>query len=338
MKSLLKFALALAALTCSANAQALFSVCLEVGPNAVYFGAHATYSGLLSPVVIHADSYVSGSDFRTGFTRSVGRVDVYHYYYDIAPGQINWGGMALQFGDPRDDSDRPFDRITTCSNSKAVPEPPPLCESEEPFNRRTTHMSSIEVNIGDYVRRATSGGIRLLRGLVSCESAGLPVITGAFQEIAFDQCCGNSGAISSAVERTGAISLDIPGFSCSIKKFRAHALEISGSVAISADASASLYGRSGICEALAAPDRFSGSISGTLTASVTVALLDSRFASASLTGYGPLNATFSGSAISNLSGSGCVGPVKLRGAIMLLSMERWEVETKIPNSDACRLF
>lgn len=62
MKILLKSALALAALTCSANAQALFSACLSAGPNAVYFGVQATYSGLLSPAVIHADSYVSGSD------------------------------------------------------------------------------------------------------------------------------------------------------------------------------------------------------------------------------------------------------------------------------------
>lgn len=242
--------------------------------------------------------------------------------------------MAFQFADPRDDSSQPFDQITICSSSKTVLEPPPFCEHENRFHETTV---AIESDIGSYVRTTTSRNINLLRGIIRCNQASPPSVSGTFQATTFSQCCKNTDTIESAIEESGSVTVTLSGLSCEMKLFRLHGVTFSGVVTTSANASAQISSQTGICGSQSRNRTISGSINGSLGAAIRVVLITEGFVSASLSGSGAINAFFSGYRLSNLStGSGsCFGPLTVGGKIRFIGGIAYSVTYAVPNTTKC---
>ena len=185
--------------------------------------------------------------------------------------------------------------------------------------------------------------IALSSRIGSCSSAGSPKVTGNLSRTSVSQCCEDEEMHESGEALQGNVGLNVPGITCSTPSLRVPLLgipnavrisfgaDLSGSARASASGSPALCGASGISASIA------GSVSGTLAATVTAAILHDNLISASGSASATLTASFASSSISQITTSGCAGPIVVSGTVSIGGQEGFvrEFDADIPNSTFC---
>ena len=177
----------------------------------------------------------------------------------------------------------------------------------------------------------------------TCSSKGSPQVSGTLNRMSVTQCCEKEKTNKTGEAFQGDVKLEVPGVSCKTPTISVPVFGVPGIVKVnfggrlSGNAKGSAQGWPALCGATGVAANITGSATGTLAVSATGAIIGEELVSAAAEGSASLTARFSAPSISQISTSGCAGPIRLTGTVSLGGSEGLEREfgTEIPNSTFC---
>lgn len=205
-----------------------------------------------------------------------------------------------------------------CSITFDFPEPD-FCETTGPiFSNSRSVSGEVATKISSAFSSAANGKF------FSCNSLGSVSFSSELTFSDVDQCCEEQESNESGTSFGGGLSVSVPGLSCSTPNISVPVAGVPGvvyvnfSASLSGSASVSAASTPDLCDGTNTRGTVSGSISGSLSANATGYLLHPSVISATGSGSVGLSASVSGSSVSNLSFSGCAGPISVTGTITVL--------------------